>query len=80
MTVTPTQYWQLEQWAKGVFDADYHPGYVPPRDLHALDVAEQPAMLDRGTRQVDPGRVQGSEDGRVAGDAHADSLRGEFGL
>ncbi|WP_396229731.1 LodA/GoxA family CTQ-dependent oxidase, partial [Frankia sp. CpI1-P] len=51
MTVTPTQYWQLEQWAKGNFDADYgtddDPGNAPARNLGDVDIAEQPSTLDR---------------------------------
>jgi hypothetical protein len=47
MTVSSTQYAQLQRWAGGDFVADYDPAYVPPADLDAVPVAQQPATLDR---------------------------------
>jgi hypothetical protein len=48
-SLSDTQLRMLEQWAKGDFDADYDPSHHPPRHLHDVSVAEQPAMLDRAS-------------------------------
>lgn len=44
--LTTTQLALFEQWADGDFDADYDPNHTPCRDIDALPVNEQPAMLD----------------------------------
>jgi hypothetical protein len=47
VTVSPTQYAQLAAWAAGRFVADDDPAYVPPADLDAVPLADQPATLTR---------------------------------
>ena len=47
VTVSATQYAQLDRWAAGDFTADYDPSYVPHASLDAVPVPEQPATLDR---------------------------------
>ena len=47
VTVSATQYAQLDRWAAGNFDADYDPAYVPPGSIDEVPLAERPATLDR---------------------------------
>ncbi|HEV2891230.1 MAG TPA: LodA/GoxA family CTQ-dependent oxidase [Frankiaceae bacterium] len=47
VTVSPTQYALLDQWALGEFDADYDASYVPPSTIDAVPLAQQPETLTR---------------------------------
>ncbi|MBB4635044.1 LodA/GoxA family CTQ-dependent oxidase [Longimicrobium terrae] len=47
LSLSPTQYHWLQQWADGQFTADWPESGKPVRDIGTLPVAEQPAMLDR---------------------------------
>jgi len=47
LSLSPTQYEWLRQWADGHFVADWPESGHPVRTVDALPVAEQPAMLDR---------------------------------
>jgi hypothetical protein len=49
--LTNTQLSMLQQWAKGDFEEDYEPKAKPVRSLDALDVADQPDMLDRASME-----------------------------
>ncbi|KAB8140810.1 hypothetical protein F8S13_22365 [Chloroflexia bacterium SDU3-3] len=45
--LTRTQLALLDRWAEGHFIADYNPLATPPCSIDAVDLAQQPAMLDR---------------------------------
>ncbi|HEU0051973.1 MAG TPA: LodA/GoxA family CTQ-dependent oxidase, partial [Longimicrobium sp.] len=47
LSLSPTQYYWLRQWADGEFVADWPESREPARDVDALPLAERPAMLDR---------------------------------
>jgi L-Lysine epsilon oxidase N-terminal/L-lysine epsilon oxidase C-terminal domain len=47
VSVSPTQYAALQQWAAGKFVADWNPDRVIPHTLDAVPVPAQPAMLDK---------------------------------
>lgn len=47
LSLSPTQYHWLRQWADGQFVADWPESGEPARDVDALPLAERPAMLDR---------------------------------
>lgn len=46
-TYTKTNLGYLSAWLNGDFTGDYDPAHVPPQSLDGVDVADQPAMLDR---------------------------------
>ena len=47
--ISDTQLEMLQQWAAGTFEPDYNPASPPPREIEAIPIAEQPAMLDRAS-------------------------------
>jgi hypothetical protein len=47
VSVSPTQYAALQQWAAGQFDADWAHDRAVPRTLDEVPVEAQPAMLDQ---------------------------------
>ncbi len=47
VALSPTQYRMMQLWVDGKFAADWNPAALPPGTLAQVDLAEQPAMLDR---------------------------------
>lgn len=48
ITLTPTQYARLKQWAHGDFEADWDPDAPgPPQSLNELPLADRPHALDK---------------------------------
>lgn len=46
LSLTPTQYAQMQAWAAGKFKNDWNPDYQPPKFLDDVPLAQQPATLD----------------------------------
>jgi hypothetical protein len=46
-SLTTTQLFMLDQWARGKFINDYKPGQSPPRTLDEVPLVDQPDMLTR---------------------------------
>jgi hypothetical protein len=47
VSLSDTQLWVLERWARGDFAADWDPAIEPPRTLDEVPLRDRPAMIDR---------------------------------